>query len=140
MGSLACFQNDDTAVVRLLLANNADPNAASKLHGAAKYYSRALAVYHGSQLQKASPWVRIQANWDGFTPLALAAHDGKANTVHALLDARADPDQANWRGVTARSIAESAGFPHLFSESAAAFQTQGSTSSAGGADVVGVVS
>lgn len=112
----ACSCNDDTAVIMTLLAHRAEPYHAAKPKGAIKYYSRALAIYHGSQVQSASPLVYMLADTEGLTPLGAAASSGKANMVRALLDARAAPDQCNWRGLTAQMLAEREGFPHLFSD------------------------
>lgn len=115
----ACGSIDDTDMVRCLLKHRADPDRAFTPKLVFKYYGRALSKYHGRELQAASPLIRSTADTDGLTPLGVAAFGGKANVMRALLDARASPDKANWRGLTPRAIAAREGFPLLFAQLAA---------------------
>merc|ERR1719336_1343051 len=73
-------------------------------------------MYYGPRLRHASPLMRGVADMEGNTPLAAAALYGRARLVRVLLEARADPNRANWRGLTARDLAERDGFPDLFAD------------------------
>merc|ERR1740121_1339140 len=108
--------NDDTHVIKTLLAQRADHQATAKPQGIIKYMGRVLAAYHGRRMLGASPFLRTMADLDGLTALGAAAMSGKAATVLALLEAGASPDQENWRGLTPRTLAEREGFPDMFDD------------------------
>lgn len=112
---LAALNADDTDLVTTLLANRADPNGTVQPQGLLKYVLRGLAMCCGRQLQSAVPLMRMSVEFEGATPLLIAAGLGKASVVLALLDARAALDHANWRGTTAQAWAQREGFSHLFS-------------------------
>merc|ERR1712073_183934 len=53
---------------------------------------------------------------DGLPVLGAEALSGRAGVMLELLKARASPDQNNWRGLSARALAEREGFPDMFEE------------------------
>jgi hypothetical protein len=86
---LAAARGDQTAVVRALLAEGADPNA--------RYPETCHASYGGRGVA-------------GHTPLMFAAESGNAEMAQALLDAGARRETGDRSGRTARWIAEEKGF------------------------------
>ena len=136
-----CSISDDTDHVKILLAHRADPNGAATLRGAPKYYGQALALYHGSRIQSATPLIRLLADLDGLTPLATVALNGKTSMACALIEARAALDQGNWRGLNAQMIAEREGFPNFLPDIVAATNTRGNLiDSVYGVGAVGIAS
>merc|ERR1711884_883369 len=103
-------------MVKTLLAHRADPNGVLKLSLSFRYYCRALAIFHAGHIQNATPWVRYLADQEGNTALGVAACAGKASVMCALLDAKANVDHGNWRGMTAQTLAERGGHPQLLAD------------------------
>jgi uncharacterized protein len=103
-------QRGDRAAVKVLLKDAADVNAAqgdgmTALHWAALTGDAELAqmlVYAGAN-------VKAVTRLGGYTPLFLAAREGKSLAIPVLVKAGADPKQATATGTTALMVAAQSG-------------------------------
>ena len=109
----AAAQNNDVSTIKVLLAEDADPNERNEggytpLHIAA----RSGAVDAVAFLIEATDDINAQGK-DGDTPIYYAALSGVLEAVKLLLDAGADPRIANERGETPSSIAQDHGYTEI---------------------------
>ena len=97
-------RNGDTARVRALLEQEVDPNTADK-SGATPLWVAIENRHHETAELLVSRGARVDAAFDGFTPLAKAALDGNTKATNILLRSGADAEARNKYGATPLLIA-----------------------------------